>query len=228
MIHVRTKSGPNPLFIIALIILTLAAFGLAGYAGWQLWLRHQATNEPNPTISTEIVTHSTETPSETMPTEACAAYTVPDLRPKRITLPSLNVEGCIEQVGIDQHGAVAVPTNIHVAGWYTGSATPGNTGLSIIDGHINGNYTSDGIFQHLDTLKPEDTFSITRGDDMVLQYEVVSVTSIPIDEASKELFTQKDDISSQLNLITCGGRWNKDIQQFDHRIVVVSKLTSDS
>jgi len=207
-----------------IIIVILGAFAAIGYGVWQLWLRHQATNNPNPVVSTQTVTHSTDTPDETKPTEACANYKAAPQNPERISIPSLQVEGCIESVGIDQHGAVAVPTNIHVAGWFVDSARPGEPGLSIIDGHINGNFTNDGIFQHLDTLKQGEVFTVKKGDGTELRYETVSVRSVPLDEAAKVLFTHDATIKSQLNRITCGGKWNEKIQQFDHRIIATAKL----
>ncbi len=218
------KRRKNKLLILLLVVIGIAALGMIAYGGWQVWLRHQATNNPHPVINTETVTHSTETPDETKPTEVCANYKAQASNPERITIPSLNVEGCIENVGIDQHGAVAVPTNIHLGGWFVDSAKPGQPGLSIIDGHINGNFTNDGIFQHLDQLKQGEPFTVTRGDGTVLHYETVSVTSVPLDQAASALFTHDTTIKSQLNLITCGGSWNKEIKQFDHRIIAVAKL----
>ncbi len=221
-----TSSKPQhkKLLVVLIIIVILGAFAAIGCGVWQLWLRHQATNNPNPVVSTQTVTYSTDTPDETKPAEACANYKAAPQNPERISIPSLQVEGCIESVGIDQHSAVAVPTNIHVAGWFVDSARPGEPGLSIIDGHINGNFTNDGIFQHLDTLKQGEVFTVKKGDGTELRYETVSVRSVSLDEAAKVLFTHDATIKSQLNLITCGGKWNEEIQQFDHRIIATAKL----
>lgn len=222
----RSKSRNKKLLVTLIIIVILGALTLVGYGAWQLWLRHQATNNPNPVVSTQIVTHSTDSPDETKPTEACASYKAAAQNPERISIPSLQVEGCIESVGIDQHGAVAVPTNIHVAGWFVDSARPGEPGVSIIDGHINGNFTNDGIFQHLDALKQGDMFTVKKGDGTELTYETVSVRSVPLDEAAEVLFSHDPAIISQINLITCGGSWNEEIKQFDHRIIAIAKLVN--
>lgn len=220
----RPKRFYKIALVIAIILCAVAGLALLGYSSWQLQLRHQATHNPTPTISTQTVTYSTDKPDETKPTEACVKYSVLGEQPKRIDLPTINEGGCLERVGVDQNGAIAVPTNIHVAGWYVDSALPGQKGLSIIDGHINGNYTSDGIFQHLDTLKAGDEFSVTRGDDKVLKYQTVSVKTVPLDDVSAILFNQDDSIESQLNLVTCGGKYDPKIKQFDHRVVVIARL----
>lgn len=219
----QTTPRKKTLLVTVLVVGILVSLGAIGYGGWQLWLRHQATNNPNVTINTETVTVSTETPDETVPTQACADYSVAALEPERLSIPSLGVEGCIQNVGIDQHGAVAVPTNIHIGGWFVDSARPGEPGLSIIDGHINGNFTNDGIFQHLDQLRKGEMFTVTRGDGTILQFETVSVKSIAVGEAADELFKHDTAIDSQLNLITCGGQWNEEMKQFDHRIIATAK-----
>lgn len=210
--------------LVVLVVCSIVALGCIAYGAWLLLPQYRATNNPNPVVSTDTVTYSTESPDETKPTNSCANYQTQGTVPERLTIPSLHVEGCIESVGVDQHGAVAVPTNIHTAGWFVDSVKPGEPGLSIIDGHINGNFTNDGIFQHLHRLAVGANFSVERGDGTLLRYETVSVQSVPLDKASEVLFTQDTTIKSQLNLITCGGQWNEDIKQFDYRIIAVAKL----
>lgn len=216
----QSKKMPLILSLIGVVF----ALALVGYAVWQFLPQYKATNNPNPTVSNTVVTHSTDQPDETNPEAACKEYQTQGTVPERLAIPKLNVTGCIESVGVDQHGAVAVPTNIYTAGWFVDSAKPGEPGLSIIDGHINGNFTNDGIFQHLESLVAGDRFTVERGDGTILNYEVVSVDSVPLDDAAKKLFAHDTSIKSQLNLITCGGRWNESIQQFDHRIIAVAKL----
>ena len=221
----KPRLGRSDKVLLGLLLLGAAiAIAFISFGGWQLWLRYQATHNPSVAISTEIITHSTDSPDETKPTQACADYRAAEFDPERLSIPSLGVEGCIQNVGIDQFGAVAVPTNIHVAGWYINSVRPGESGVSIIDGHINGNFTNDGIFQHLDQLRPGEVVTITRGNGAVLRYEVTSVQSVALEQAAEALFSKETSIKSQLNLITCGGRWNDKIKQFDHRIIVTSKL----
>lgn len=210
--------------LVAWILVLLAGLGLVGYAGWQYFQKFQATNNPNPTISRETVTFSTDRPDETKLAEACDSYQVPAGTPRSISLPSIGADGCIEPVGIDQFGAVAVPTNIHLAGWFVESAAPGQSGLSIIDGHINGLYTEDGIFQHLVNVQAGEMFSVTMGDGTNLEYKVQSVQSLPVEESAQVLFRQDPAIESQLNLITCGGRYSAATGQFDERVIVIAAL----
>ena len=84
--------------------------------------------------------------------------------PERLLIPRLQVDGYVESLGIGASNDVAVPSNIHLAGWFNKSARPGDRGLSVIDGHLDGPHTPDGIFSRLGTLRTGDAFSVTRGD----------------------------------------------------------------
>lgn len=115
-----------------------------------------------------------------------------------------------------------MPSNVHMTGWFVGEAKPGEPGLSIIDGHVQGRY-QPSIFKNLHKLRPGDRFTIEFGNYSTKEFEVVSVNSYPTGEAAKHLFYRDESIPSQLNLITCSGVYNRTNQQYDQRLIVVSK-----
>jgi LPXTG-site transpeptidase (sortase) family protein len=210
-----------------LLFFAVATIGLllVGFGARELWLRYRSTHTPHPAITKTVITKSTDRPDETPPTAACTDYKVGPSHPQRIDLPSIGSSGCIQQVGIDQHGRIAVPTNIYTAAWYVKSALPGQPGLSIIDGHISGRYNTNGIFQRLAQLKPGDTFTVTLGDDTVLSYRVFKRQSVPLSLTVGALLTQDTSkAASQLNLITCSGQYNKSTNIYDHRTIVSAEL----
>jgi hypothetical protein len=203
--------------------LFVVAGGLLVFSGVGLWQKYRATHNPRPLPPpTKTVSASVTMPDET-PIAAASHYQVPAGQPRQITLPTIGAEGFIQKVSIDQHGAIAVPSNVHMAGWYTGEAVPGEPGLSIMDGHVQGKY-QPGIFQNLRRLKPKDTFSVAFGNGSSRQFEVVSVTLYATQEVTSHLFKKHGGIPAQLNLITCGGTYNTKSQQYDKRVLVISKL----
>lgn len=202
------------------------AIGLIVYGGYGLWQYYHATHAQNPQITNEVITQSTSTPSETKPTDACAKYKVGDQYPERLSIPSITVDACIEQVGIDQHGAIAVPDNIYTVAWYVHSVLPGQPGLSVIDGHISGTYNTDAVFQHLSQIKVGSTFTVTMGSGTVYTYKVYDNTSIPLAAAATELLRKDTNVPSELNIITCGGKYDKNTKLYDHRIIIRSELVS--
>lgn len=170
-----------------------------------------------------VVTHSTDRPAEVRPNPATYHWTGRPDAPKYLRLPSIHAEGFIQQVGVDQHQAIAVPTNIHVAGWFVQSRPPGSSGLSIIDGHLDG-HTGGGVFEHLARLRVGDQFTVTFGNNSTKTFVVRRVQSAPLNDAAALLFSQDAKINQQLNLITCGGTYNKSRQQYDRRVVVTAQF----
>ena len=163
----------------------------------------------------DIVTESIEVPSEEEPEDF---YVPPDL-PKYISIPSIGVRGYIQSVGIDQKGLIAVPNNVHIAGWYINSAKPGKEGLSIIDGHRDGT-TIGGIFRKLETLSKGDNISIEYGDGSEYTFEVVDLKKLSIEDAYDFMYSRIDGVDVQLNLVTCGGKWSREIDTYEDRIIV--------
>lgn len=204
-------------------VILFAGIVLVGFGSWEFSQRYEATHNPTYTNPAEVVTHSTDKPDEA-PLESCENFRTNGSDPAKIYLPSLNETGCIQKVGIDQHGAVAVPSNVHLAGWFVNSKLPGESGVSLIDGHVSGRY-SDAIFKNLVELKPGDKYSIEFGDSSTKQFEVVSTDLLSIEETTKRMLVQHVGIEQQLNLITCGGNFDKQSQQYDKRVLIISKYT---
>ena len=212
---VKKITVANGLLMIGLV--------LVGFSGYSLLLKNQKTSgvvalKPSATIITEDV----QEPEEKRP-DMAQEYAVSAAQPRRIIVSGLKTDGFIQKVGLTSKNAVAVPNNIHVAGWYINSVVPGAEGLSIIDGHVSGRY-ENGIFYDLKKLKKGDTFQIEFGDKSLKTFEVIDSKQLPESESAEFLFQKNSDIKEQLNLITCGGNFNKESQQFADRVVVVSKL----
>jgi len=169
-----------------------------------------------------IVTEDTDDPDENKPDVGAVVYEVPADMPRRIIIPELGVNGFVQQVGVTLENAIAVPTNIHIAGWFVDSVKPGEEGLSIIDGHVSGRF-SDGIFKELKSASPGTQFQIEFGDRSLKSFEVVEIRQLPEEESSAFLFERDATIAGQLNLITCGGNFDSGNQQFADRIIAVTK-----
>jgi LPXTG-site transpeptidase (sortase) family protein len=206
---------------LSLLAVALVAYGILG-----MWQRYDVTHGTSPAGTAQTVTYSTDTPDETPPDEACGTYGIRPNEPGKIELPSLGVSGCIQKVGIDQHNAVAVPGNVHVAGWYVKSVVPGEKGVSLIDGHMQGRY-SDGVFKKLDRLQAGQRVDIQLGNGQRRQFEVLRIDSYAADAASQEMLKPIEGADRQLTLITCGGKYDKQTKSYDRRVVVRTKLVKE-
>jgi len=188
-------------------------FGLFGIVSWY---NVKQGGVPAPT---HTATQSPDKPSEQ---PVPPSYTVPAGQPKEITMPTIKTKGFIQKVGVDKNNQIVAPGNIHMAGWYTGSVKPGEPGLSIIDGHVNGVYAK-AVFYDLIRLKPNDTFTVTYGDNSVRSFRVVKIEAVPVDQATKVLFNRDPAIKSQLNVITCGGKYIASTKTYDGRVIVAAE-----
>lgn len=174
-----------------------------------------------PTNSTDSVS----IPSTTPPTQSeISSYTVaPDLA-RYIKIPKISVYARVTQVGLDSSGAIGTPSNTNDTSWYTGSAKPGRTGATLIDGHVlSMNY--HGVFHDLKNLLPGDNIQIVRGDGTILNYSVVTIryysdTNVDMAAALSPITPGK----SGLNLITCAGKENPGTITFNQRLVVFAEL----
>jgi len=206
----------------AAVIAVAAGMLLLTFALFELFSGYRATHGASPAIPKETLTRSTDRPDET-PVSG-DGYRVAADQPRQIRIPSIATQGFIQKVGVDQHQAIAVPGNVHLAGWYTRSARPGDIGVSILDGHLQGRY-ADGIFKHLSELKAGDEIAIEFGDGSWRYFVVKHVDSFTVEEASSEQFRQLSDVDRQLTLITCSGVYDRASRQYDRRVIVRASLT---
>lgn len=222
----RSRRQPQVarLRIILVSIIIIVAAGLLSFGALGMIFVHRETHQQKPVITATTITYSTDTPAETPPVEACEQYVVASNEPRMIEIPSVGVKGCIQRVGVDQHNAIAVPDNIHLAGWYTGSPVPGNDGVSIIDGHVLGRY-NDAIFTQLHDLVDGQTIRIQYGDLSWKEFRVISSDSYQVNDVMPYLLEQVAD--QQLNLITCSGTFDGQARTYDERLVVRAVLVAE-
>lgn len=195
--------------LIAVLIVFIAAGGV-------LAATRKKSKTPQPS---DVIRYSTDHPSEVKPDKKTYQWTGAANEPKFISLPTISTEGFVQKVGVDQHKAIAVPDNIYVAGWFTDYQRPGEPGLSIIDGHVDG-HVNVAIFNKLASIKKGEEFFLTLGSGKVLDYKVLDVVTVKESDAVNPLFSQDPTVKSQLNLITCGGKFDAKKVSYDSRVIV--------
>ena len=206
--------------------LTLAGFGIlmVVIAAYQLYIHNRAIKSNTGKINlSDIVESSDIEPSEVKPQESDIIHVAPEM-PKKITIDSVGINGYVQQVGTGVDGTIAVPTNIHIAGWFTKSVKPGAKGLSIVDGHVQGIY-EQGIFRNLNQVKSCDEIVIEYGDGIKKKFEVDSTVDIPKAEATGAVYRRIPGIESQLTVITCTGKYDNASRSYENRFIVYAKLT---
>ena len=144
--------------------------------------------------------------------------------PERLTIPSINVDAPVMNVGLAADGTVAVPPlNRHnEAGWFDQGPSPGQFGPAMIVGHAD-TRTGPSVFHDLDKLKPGQKIEILRQDHVTAVFQVNSVehygkSVLPLQRV------YGDFSRPSLRLVTCGGTWLGGTQGYADNIIVFASL----
>lgn len=153
-----------------------------------------------------------------------AALPLPAARPTRITVPALDIDAPVTAVGLDEEGWMRAPdpSDPRLAGWFTGSVTPGERGTAVIDGHVD---TASGpaVFYRLGAVEAGTRIAVTRENAATAHFTVYRVESLPR-QTFPAARVYGDAGQPELRLITCGGTYTKGAGYTDN-VVVYAYLT---
>jgi LPXTG-site transpeptidase (sortase) family protein len=143
--------------------------------------------------------------------------------PRRLIIPSLNINANIQYVGVNAQGDMRAPSNFIDTSWYKYGTVPGMLGSAVLAGHVNNGLGLDGVFKHLTDLKINDDVYIQTTGTTTLHFKVSDIEVYPYQSVpTTTLFAQTD--AARLNLITCDGSWVPGSDTYDHRIVIYTRL----
>jgi len=145
-------------------------------------------------------------------------------RPTGLVIPAIGVRTKLIRLGLTASGALQVPANVAVAGWYTGSPRPGGTGSAVIAGHID-SVSGPGVFYRLSELTAGDRVYVKRADGTLVEFRVTSVQTYPKDRfPTEDVYGPVPD--PELRLITCGGAFDAATDHYLSNIVVYATEVS--
>ncbi|MEV0146580.1 MULTISPECIES: class F sortase [unclassified Nonomuraea] len=137
--------------------------------------------------------------------------------PESIDIPSIDVEAPLMKLGLTKSGEVELPPyeKPKVAGWYTGSAVPGEKGASVIVGHVD-TKTAPAVFYKLRKVRKGELVKVERSDGKVATYKVEAV-----EQVHKDRFpARKVYVDDGLKLVTCGGTFDYAKGEYVDNIIV--------
>ena len=147
--------------------------------------------------------------------------------PVSVEIPAIGVHSTLLHLGVNSDGTIQVPplrTRAGAAAWYKYSATPGQIGTSVIEGHVD-NYHGPAVFFRLGALRPGDTVNVTLADGVTAVFRITGVR-----EYAKARFPAQTIYGAAgfaaLHLITCGGAFDYTTGHYLSSTVVFASLTS--
>lgn len=149
---------------------------------------------------------STPTGKPSAQASAKPAHALARSVPVTLRVPAIGVDTPVMQLGLASDGTVQVPpiTAHDRAGWYRHSPTPGQTGPSVILGHVTVGAYGDGVFRRLAKVRKGDRIEAGLENGTTATFTVTTVRTVAkADFPSDEVYGNVD--RPELRLITCGG-----------------------
>jgi len=147
-------------------------------------------------------------------------------RPQKLSIPAINVQAPILEVGLATDGSVDVPPlrRHNEAGWFDGGPTPGQFGPALIVGHAD-TRTGPSVFHDLAKLKPGQRIEVLRADSSVAVFEINSGEHF--NKGRRPVQRVYGDYSRPLlRLLTCGGTWQGERNGYSDNIIVFASLVT--
>ena len=156
-----------------------------------------------------------------------ARLSLPRSLPVSVDIPAIGVDSSLLHLGVNSDGTIQVPslqTSAGKAAWYKYSATPGQIGASVIEGHVD-SYQGPAVFFRLGALRPGDIVDVRLADGVTAIFRVTGVRQYPKSHfPAKEIYAATD--YAALRLITCGGAFDYATGHYLSSTVVFASLAS--
>ena len=155
---------------------------------------------------------------------------VPWLRqslPVSVVIPAIGVRSRLLRLGLNRDGTIQVPsiaTSADEAAWYKYSATPGQPGTAVIEGHVDSGH-GPAVFFRLGALQPGNRIEVTLADGVTAVFRVTGVRQYAKDEFPAKIVYAQAGYPA-LRLITCGGDFDKATGHYLSSVVVFASLDS--
>ncbi|TJZ51139.1 class F sortase [Streptomyces piniterrae] len=150
---------------------------------------------------------------------------LPASDPVRVTVPSAEIDAPLMGLGLAADGSLDVPPDAtrNLAGWYKDGTAPGARGTALVAGHVD-SHAGPAVFYNLGSLRKNVPVEILRKDGRTAVFTVDAVEVYEGDNfPDDKVYGQAD--RPELRLITCGGGYDTDKQEYLGNVVVFAHLT---
>jgi sortase (surface protein transpeptidase) len=147
---------------------------------------------------------------------------LPESKPLALSIPQLGVRTKLVDLGLDRSGALEVPQDPSLAGWFSRGAAPGALGPAVIAGHVTWN-GAPAVFHRLGSLRKGDRLTVYRKDGRAAVFTVTRAARFSKSKfPSRAVYGPVDHAG--LRLITCGGTYDAARHRYLDNVVIFAKL----
>jgi len=146
----------------------------------------------------------------------------PSALPRLLSIPRLGLRMLVRPRGVDDRGAMALPTSASMVGWYRfGSRPLDRAGATVLAGHVDTRADGVGPLAGLAALRVGDRIEVRAGRRTV-SYRTTSVTRIRKSRTDlPAVFSRAGP--PRLHLVTCGGAYLPEDGGYQDNVVVVAR-----
>ena len=139
----------------------------------------------------------------------------------------MEINAEVQYVGLNSENEMDVPSNNDNVAWFSLGVIPGERGSAVIAGHLNGRSGEPAIFWDLHKLEiGNDIYVVDNGEDEK-RFQVTDIEKYKTNSAPMEKIFGLNN-GTYLNLITCGGKWDRTENTYDERLVVFAEYLKDT
>ena len=144
--------------------------------------------------------------------------------PVRLQIPAIGLSVSLSTLGLNRDGTVQVPTNFQEPGWFRLGPSPGQLGSAVILGHVD-DYKGPAAFFRLGSLRAGDKVDVSLASGAVAHFVVKTMATY-----TKKSFPAQQVYGSHgysgLQLITCGGQFDRQTGHYLSNVVAYTSLAS--
>ena len=141
--------------------------------------------------------------------------------PRFLTVDGTTIDMPVVQVGVSPDGAMEIPEPFDEAGWYRFGPAPGAAaGTAVLAAHVD-TTSENAPFSQLKTVVPGTLVQVQREGAPALTYRVTGVELMAKDAFDGASIFRRDG-PPQLKLVTCGGRWLDEQQDYGDNVIVTA------
>jgi len=152
------------------------------------------------------------------PSAAAPVSTPRGERPETLTIPAIDVDATVTELGIADDGTIEVPDVPAETGWLDTTPAPGQQGPAVIAGHVDST-TGPAVFYRLSELVAGDEITVTAHDGTTARFTVDGVRTYAQDDfPTEEVYGPVP--GPALRLITCGGVYDRSAGGYQSNVVI--------
>lgn len=190
--------------------------------------RPSSSSTPSPSTTTPS---ATSTPTATA--DGAQPASGPDLGPILPASPPVSLDIAsigvhakrLVDLGYTPDGALEVPKDFDLPGWFTPGPTPGQFGPAVIAGHVDSK-AGPAVFYRLGALRPGARVQVGRADGSTATFVVDRVERYPKDQFPTAKVYGNTTNRAELRLITCGGSFDSRTGHYLDNVVAYAHLTA--